>query len=105
MASAQGIANVFNPSCVPSTDEEKELLVEQQKFGRKVLEQTMETWGDGCNWQTFPNQEQWCCFTGCKHRHKQQQKKKQMLQGAHCFYLLREQQHAPVKEFSNPKLN
>jgi hypothetical protein len=36
-ASAQGVENVCNPSCVPSTDEEKELFVEQQKFGCQVL--------------------------------------------------------------------
>jgi hypothetical protein len=40
VASAQGIANVFNPSCVPSKDEEKELFVKQQKFGCQVLKQT-----------------------------------------------------------------
>jgi hypothetical protein len=33
-ASAQGVDDVFNPSCVPSTDEEQALFVEQQKFGR-----------------------------------------------------------------------
>jgi hypothetical protein len=30
----------FNPSCVPSTDEERALFVDQQKFGCQVLQQT-----------------------------------------------------------------
>jgi hypothetical protein len=42
-ASAQGVEIFFNPSHVPSTDEEKELFVEQQKFGCQVLKQTMLT--------------------------------------------------------------
>jgi hypothetical protein len=42
-ASAQGVDDVFNPSCVSLTDEEKALFVEQQKFGCQVLEQTTQT--------------------------------------------------------------
>jgi homoaconitase/3-isopropylmalate dehydratase large subunit len=40
MASVKGVESVFNPSCLPSIDEEQELFVEQQKFGHQVLEQT-----------------------------------------------------------------
>jgi hypothetical protein len=40
-ASAQGVENIFYPSYVPSTDEEKKLFVEQQRFGCQVFEQTM----------------------------------------------------------------
>jgi hypothetical protein len=42
-ASAQGVYDVFNPSNVPLTDEEKALFVEQQKFRHQVLKHTMLT--------------------------------------------------------------
>jgi hypothetical protein len=39
-ALAQGVESVFNPSCVPSSDEEKELFIEQQKSGCQIIKQT-----------------------------------------------------------------
>jgi hypothetical protein len=42
-ASAQGVENVFNPLYVPTTDDEKALFKEQQKYGYQVLEQAIQS--------------------------------------------------------------
>jgi hypothetical protein len=73
-ASAQGVENIFYPSYVPSTDEEKKLFVEQQRFGCQVLEQTMLT-SEGmvivCNHSQTKNAQSVCTKLQDRHAHSQ----------------------------------